>query len=98
MQEAITAGSISRFQTRSRGASKRYDPEISIPCRAALSGLGVECVQVYCQVGEIAEVPHREKIVHKRQGGLEALRQRRVVGRPDQRIEPDETPAAPLEP
>ena len=54
-------------------------------------------VQVYREVGEIVQRPRRQEVVHERQRRLQAARERRVVGRADQRIEPDQTMAGTLQ-
>ncbi len=57
-----------------------------------------ERVQVYRQVREIGQRPRRQEIVDERQRRLEAARQRRVVGRADERVQPHQSMAASLEP
>src|SRR5512134_1605253 len=54
-------------------------------------------VQVYRKVGEVCERPRRKEVVHIRQGRLQSARERRVVGRADERVQPDEAVTASLQ-
>ena len=55
-------------------------------------------VQVYRQISEVVQRPGRQEIIDVRQRCLQSSGQRSVVGGPDERVEPDEPVAAPLEP
>src|SRR5216684_1466645 len=57
-----------------------------------------ERVQVYRQVREIVQGSRGQEIVDERQRRLKAARERRVVGGPGERVQPQQAMAASLEP
>src|SRR5207244_11743483 len=57
-----------------------------------------ERVQVGGQVDEVRQRASRQEIVDERQRRLKSASERRVVGRPDQRVEPDQAMTTSLEP
>src|SRR5437016_12536379 len=56
-----------------------------------------KCIQMPRQCFEAVEIVHRKKIVDKWKCRLHASRQRLVIGRSQQRIQPDESVARPLQ-
>src|SRR5215468_8746097 len=57
-----------------------------------------QTIQVLGERFEAGEVVHGKKVVDEGQSGLHASRHRAIVRRPEQRVQPDQTVAASLQP